>query len=663
MLKSDYFMNCVINVWAEDIHAKSWKRKIIPECIIYSRKRPHRIFPRHYLFEFNWLTPVVSAFVAARVRDSLSPRSCSVLRLPFYACKNAFLTMLLEAFVCCNLDLSVVGCYWVPSQACPSSAPLSIMPLLLLSKEQSNVQSTKQDLVYSVVPLLKLICLTVIGLILGHPKTQLVPRATFKLLSKLVFALFLPCLIFIHLGETVTLRNFVRWWFVPVNVILSTIIGALLGLLVAKVCKPPPEYIRFTVMMTAFGNTGNLHLAIIGSVCHGAHNPFGPACQKTGTAYVSFAQWVAVLILYTLVYHLMDPPFERYEVVDDGIEIQELSTNDLNMPLLLEAELPAMDKASFIARSSLSRNSVPEPDLLEEGGSGAVSHIFQPPIFATILAFIVGMVPPIKSVVYGNDAPLSFITDSLEILAGAMVPSVMLILGGMLAEGPNESRLGIRTTIGIIVARLLILPLAGLGVVSLADRLKFLIAGDQMYRFVLLLQYTTPSAILLGAIASLRGYAASEASALLFWQHIFAVFSLTIYVIILLQDAASLCLSPTRVSTQIVTFSREQSKENRARPVCSRIDADISSQRGSYLHNLLCGTKVALCRSAVDPMFMLDFVVNLYQICPSKQAGQDVMHLATVTSKPLANTHFSIMIPPWHSVTRQAIKVLLSNVM
>ncbi|KAL0395898.1 UNVERIFIED_CONTAM: protein PIN-LIKES 2 [Sesamum calycinum] len=430
----------------------------------------------------------------------------------------------------------------------------------LLSLEQSNVQSTKQDLVYSVVPLLKLICLTVIGLILGHPKTQLVPRATFKLLSKLVFALFLPCLIFIHLGETVTLRNFVRWWFVPVNVILSTIIGALLGLLVAKVCKPPPEYIRFTVMMTAFGNTGNLHLAIIGSVCHGAHNPFGPACQKTGTAYVSFAQWVAVLILYTLVYHLMDPPFERYEVVDDGIEIQELSTNDLNMPLLLEAELPAMDKTSFIARSSLSRNSVPEPDLMEEGGSGAgpgspkslgcltepqivrkirivaeetpVSHIFQPPIFATILAFIVGMVPPIKSVVYGNDAPLSFITDSLEILAGAMVPSVMLILGGMLAEGPNESRLGIRTTIGIIVARLLILPLAGLGVVSLADRLKFLIAGDQMYRFVLLLQYTTPSAILLGAIASLRGYAASEASALLFWQHIFAVFSLTIYVII-----------------------------------------------------------------------------------------------------------------------------------
>ncbi|KAI3462581.1 hypothetical protein Pfo_019244 [Paulownia fortunei] len=447
----------------------------------------------------------------------------------------------------------------------------------LVHQRQTNMQSTREDLINSVLPLLKLICLTVIGLILAHPKTQLVPKATFKLLSKLVFALFLPCLIFIHLGETITLKNFIRWWFIPVNVILSTAIGVLLGLLVAKICKPPQEYIRFTVIMTAFGNTGNLHLAIVGSVCHSADNPFGPACHKTGTAYVSFAQWVAVLLVYTLVYHMMEPPLEYYEIVEDGIEIQEhVSTNDLSRPLLVEAEWPGMEdretehcKTPLIARvfanvSSLSQSSIiPEPDLLEEGGSSTdpgspkslrclaeprivrririvaektpVSHILQPPTFATLLAFIVGMVPPIKSVVYGDDAPLSFITDSLEILAGAMVPSVMLILGGMLAEGPNESRLGIRTTIGIIVARLLVLPLVGIGVVSLADRLGFLIPSDQMYRFVLLLQYATPSAILLGAIARLRGYAVSEASALLFWQHIFAIFSLAIYVIIYFQ--------------------------------------------------------------------------------------------------------------------------------
>lgn len=443
----------------------------------------------------------------------------------------------------------------------------------LFIPNENNLRSTREQLFLSVLPLLKLICLTVIGLILAHPKTQLVPSATFKLLSKLVFALFLPCMIFIHLGETITLKNFALWWFIPVNVILSTAIGCVLGLLVAKICRPPPGYFRFTIIMTAFGNTGNLPLAIVGSVCHSADNPFGPECHTTGTAYVSFAQWVAVLLVYTLVYHMMEPPMECYEVVEDnGTEITEqVPTNDLSRPLLVEAEWPGMEdretehcKTPLIARVfASSQISVPEPDFsdsLEEGGQETrprspkslgclaeprmvrririvaektpILHILQPPMLATLLAFFVGMVPPIKSIVYGDDAPLSFITDSLEILAGAMVPSVMLILGGMLAEGPNESRLGMRTTIGIVVARLLVLPLFGLGVVYLADKLGFLIAGDKMYRFVLLLQYSMPSAILLGAVARLRGYAVSEASALLFWQHIFAVVSLAIYVII-----------------------------------------------------------------------------------------------------------------------------------
>ncbi|KAK4393573.1 protein PIN-LIKES 2 [Sesamum angolense] len=233
-------------------------------------------------------------------------------------------------------------------------------------QNQNKMRSTKEDLILSILPLLKLICLTVIGLILGHPKTQLIPKATFKLLSKLVFALFLPCLIFIHLGEAITLKNFVRWWFIPVNVLLSTVIGCVLGLLVAKICRPSPEYFRFTIIMTAFGNTGNLPLAIVGSVCHSAENPFGPECHKTGTAYVSFAQWVAVLLVYTLVYHMMEPPMEYYEVIEDGTEIREqVSTNDLSRPLLVEAEWPGMEdretehcKTPLIARVFQSASSL-----------------------------------------------------------------------------------------------------------------------------------------------------------------------------------------------------------------------------------------------------------------------------------------------------------------
>lgn len=432
-----------------------------------------------------------------------------------------------------------------------------------------NVKSSGEDLKSAILPLLKLLALTVIGLVLAHPKTQIIPKATFKLLSKLVFALFLPCLIFSQLGEAITLRNIARWWFIPVNVLVSTAVGCFLGYLVVIICRPPPEFNRFTIIMTGFGNTGNLPLAVVGSVCHSVNNPFGEHCHSQGVAYVSFAQWVAVILVYTLVYHMMEPPLEFYEIIEEGIEIEEqLPSNDISRPLLIEAEWPGIEeketehsKTPFIARifnsiSNVSQSTIPdigfsrqnselsprsirclaEPRVVRRirivAEQTPIRDILQPPTIASLLAIVIGMVPQLKALFFGDNAPLEFITSSLDIVAGATVPFVMLILGGVLAEGPNESKLGLRTTIGISVTRLLLLPLFGIGIVALADKLNFLIVGDQMYRFVLLLQYTTPSAILLGAIASLRGYAVSEASALLFWQHLFALLSFSLYIVV-----------------------------------------------------------------------------------------------------------------------------------
>lgn len=442
------------------------------------------------------------------------------------------------------------------------------MLLFLADLQNKTMTSGGEDILSAIVPLLKLLSLTLIGLVLAHRRTQITPKDTFKLLSKLVFALFLPCLIFTHLGKSITLKNIAEWWFIPINVLVSTAFGCILGILVVIICRPPPQFTRFTIIMTAFGNTGNLPIAIIGSVCHGEENLFGPDCKQNGVAYVSFAQWVSVILVYTLVYHMMEPPLEYYEIVgEEGEKHEQQQSDEASKPLLVEAEWPGIEdeeiensKTPLIARifkasSIVSQTALPDIQQgVEYSGNSPVPirclatprvvrkmrivaeqtpiwNILQPPTIASLLAIIVGMVPGIKNFVFGYDAPLSFLSDSLEILAGAMVPSVMLILGGMLAEGPDDSKLGLRTTIGIIVARLLVLPLLGIGVVTLANKLHLLVDGDEMYKFVLLLQYTTPSAILLGAIASLRGYAVSESSALLFWQHLLALFSLSFYIV------------------------------------------------------------------------------------------------------------------------------------
>ncbi|KAG6503115.1 hypothetical protein ZIOFF_035405 [Zingiber officinale] len=64
-----------------------------------------------------------------------------------------------------------------------------------------------------------------------------------------------------------------------------------------------------------------------------------------------------------------------------------------------------------------------------------------------------------------------------------------------------------------IVAAYLLVVLGGNPNPSADDIRSILESGDQMYRFVLLLHYTAPSAILLRAISSLRNYGVKEASA------------------------------------------------------------------------------------------------------------------------------------------------------
>jgi len=73
------------------------------------------------------------------------------------------------------------------------------------------------------------------------------------------------------------------------------------------------------------------------------------------------------------------------------------------------------------------------------------------------------------------------------------------------------------------------MPPIGLAVVLMADRLGFLPPNNKMFRFVLLLQQSMPTSILAGAVTNLRGHAEKEASAILFWEHILAVFSLAFW--------------------------------------------------------------------------------------------------------------------------------------
>ena len=73
----------------------------------------------------------------------------------------------------------------------------------------------------------------------------------------------------------------------------------------------------------------------------------------------------------------------------------------------------------------------------------------------------VGCVTPVKDLLFGEDPPLGFFTESLSIMAGGMIPSMMLVLGSVLHKGPGSAKVPKRVIFGILATRQIIIPILG----------------------------------------------------------------------------------------------------------------------------------------------------------------------------------------------------------
>ncbi|TYI38074.1 hypothetical protein ES332_A02G001600v1 [Gossypium tomentosum] len=398
-------------------------------------------------------------------------------------------------------------------------------------------QSLLGSIKIAVLPVAKVFTLCFLGFLMASKYVNIFPANGRKLLNGLVFTLLLPCLIFSQLGQAITLHKMLQWWFIPVNVFLGAVSGSIIGYVVVTLVKPPYPYFKFSIIQIAIGNIGNVPLVLIAALCRDTSNPFGDTetCSTQGTAYISFGQWICMyvgaIILYTYVFHMLAPPPEGTFDNEDGnvpLKIPQKDGSPENVPLL-EQEASSMD-------SDNSNKGKMKSFLQFVYEKLKLKQILQPPIIASILAMVIGAVPVLKKIIFTRDAPLYFFTDSCIILGKAMIPCILLALGGNLVDGPGpgSSRIGVRTLVAIIIGRLILVPPAGLGIVTLADKLGFLPADDKMFRFVLLLQHSMPTSVLSGAVANLRGYG-KEAAASLFWVHIFAVFSMAGWIILYLN--------------------------------------------------------------------------------------------------------------------------------
>ncbi|KAG1676228.1 hypothetical protein FOA52_006445 [Chlamydomonas sp. UWO 241] len=126
----------------------------------------------------------------------------------------------------------------------------------------------------SVQPVIKVILLCGVGVVCV--RKGILDYAGRKTISTLAYLVFAPCLNYSALSLSVTPERLELWWPLIVNVLMTHLLGAALGLLnVWLVPGHPRRFRRHIIACSMFGNNGNLPLVIVTSLARVASQVLG----------------------------------------------------------------------------------------------------------------------------------------------------------------------------------------------------------------------------------------------------------------------------------------------------------------------------------------------------------------------------------------------------
>ncbi|CAL5383272.1 unnamed protein product [Camellia sinensis] len=209
----------------------------------------------------------------------------------------------------------------------------------------------------SSIPVLKVLLVTAIGSILALDHINILGEDTRKHMKNIVFFVFNPALVGSNLAKTITYESLIKLWFMPLNILITFIIGSALGWGVIQITRAPPHLRGLVLGCCAAGNLLNMLLIIIPAACKEKGSPFGDpdACHQYGMAYAS-----------------------------------------------LSMAVPTIDKVKQQFGMLLKKVNL--------------KRLFAPSTTGALVGFIVGLVPQIRMSMIGDRAPLRVIQDSISLL-------------------------------------------------------------------------------------------------------------------------------------------------------------------------------------------------------------------------------------------------------
>ncbi|KAL0912833.1 hypothetical protein M5K25_016242 [Dendrobium thyrsiflorum] len=400
------------------------------------------------------------------------------------------------------------------------------------------------------LPVIQLLLVGSLGAFIASGYINLLSGGIRRDLNKIVFTVFSPSLVFSSLAKTVTLPDLISWWFMPINIAITFLIGGALGWVAVKILRPPRHFEGLIIANCSAGNLGNLMLMIIPAVCREASSPFGDesSCGVRGTSYVSLSMALGSFFIWTHTYSLMKKDGDRYAklkregspAIADGSssarenhsENGEASSDEEAAQLspstkLVDEYTEKTFLEPLLSNGKLS-SSVPFWNKIMETVHQLIKELMEPPTIAAMIGFVVGAIPWIKSLIIGENAPLRVIQDSLKMLGDGTLPCTTLILGGNLTGGLRKSAVKPSIILAIALVRYIALPISGIAVVKAAAAMGFL-PQDPLFHYVLLTQFTLPPAVAIGVMAQLFGVGQEESSVIFLWLYLVAALALTVW--------------------------------------------------------------------------------------------------------------------------------------
>uniref|UniRef100_A0A803NAB2 Uncharacterized protein n=1 Tax=Chenopodium quinoa TaxID=63459 RepID=A0A803NAB2_CHEQI len=299
------------------------------------------------------------------------------------------------------------------------------------------------------MPIIKLLIITAIGSLLAIDRVDLLRDTSRKYLNKLVYFVYNPAFVGSNLAQSVTYESLRTLWFMPVNVLITNLLGSALGWVLVKITRAPRHLKGLIIGSSSAGNLGNLPIIIIPALCKEKGGPFGApdVCYSYGMAYASLSMALGAIICWSYAFNIVrlsslefiekEVPASLTEASD---EFNASTSESYVEPLLHTASYSLMDLGNEVPSSSRIKHWIIK--FLEKI---SLKELLAPSTLAVILGFIVGMIPALRNLLIGNEAVLHIIEDSIYLIGDAAIPAMTLILGASLVGVPPAMNISTMT--------------------------------------------------------------------------------------------------------------------------------------------------------------------------------------------------------------------------